>query len=315
VCTNGVSSHPNLPQGTPCGIGMALTCDGTGDCSGCTLASQCGQNDFCRTYACTSNECTTMDAPLGAVLPANQQATGDCQRLICDGFGGVTSEADDTDLPPDDGIECTLDTCVAGAPQHPPQLADTPCAQNGGSVCNANGSCVQCNASAQCDASCGCRVCSGGNCVNTPAGTPASCQVPGDCKLRQCNGSGGTTDIVNDADTPPEDGNACTDPACNAGVPSYLANNAPCDDALFCNGNDTCSGGSCSQHTGHPCAPFCTATVATPVAAGAARNTSATPARAPTATATAPRRATRRTTIVRGSTRRIRRATTDNSAR
>ncbi|RLB53646.1 MAG: hypothetical protein DRI34_13115, partial [Deltaproteobacteria bacterium] len=31
-------------------------------------------------------------------------------------------------------------------------------------------------------------------------------------------------------------------------------NTAPCDDGLFCNGADTCSGGSCSLHDGDPCA-------------------------------------------------------------
>ena len=34
---------------------------------------------------------------------------------------------------------------------------------------------------------------------------------------------------------------------------SHPANTAPCDDGLYCNGTDTCSGGNCSAHTGSPC--------------------------------------------------------------
>jgi len=30
-------------------------------------------------------------------------------------------------------------------------------------------------------------------------------------------------------------------------------NGKPCDDGLYCNGDDACSGGSCSAHTGNPC--------------------------------------------------------------
>ena len=52
-----------------------------------------------------------------------------------------------------------------------------------------------------------------------------------------------------------DDGNICTDDLCDgAGSCQHPANAAPCDDGLFCNGADTCSGGSCSLHDGDPCA-------------------------------------------------------------
>jgi hypothetical protein len=39
---------------------------------------------------------------------------------------------------------------------------------------------------------------------------------------------------------------------------TYINNTDPCDDELFCNGIDTCSGGTCSFHPGDPCPPlFC----------------------------------------------------------
>jgi slime mold repeat-containing protein len=58
-----------------------------------------------------------------------------------------------------------------------------------------------------------------------------------------------------------DDGNACTTDACDPDSGSadvngctHTANSAPCDDGLFCNGTDTCGSGSCSVHTGDPCA-------------------------------------------------------------
>jgi cysteine-rich repeat protein len=52
-----------------------------------------------------------------------------------------------------------------------------------------------------------------------------------------------------------DDGNACTDDACDgAGGCAHVPNVAPCDDGVFCNGADTCVGGACSVHAGDPCA-------------------------------------------------------------
>ena len=50
-----------------------------------------------------------------------------------------------------------------------------------------------------------------------------------------------------------DDFNVCTDEACVGNVCQYTNNVNSCDDGLYCNGTDTCSGGSCSVHTGSPC--------------------------------------------------------------
>jgi hypothetical protein len=48
-----------------------------------------------------------------------------------------------------------------------------------------------------------------------------------------------------------DDANDCTDDACNDGTCEFTNNTADCDDSLWCNGTDTCSGGSCGhQYTG-----------------------------------------------------------------
>ncbi len=50
------------------------------------------------------------------------------------------------------------------------------------------------------------------------------------------------------------DSNPCTDDVCDgAGTCSHPNNSAPCDDGVYCNGADTCGGGTCSVHAGDPC--------------------------------------------------------------
>ena len=46
----------------------------------------------------------------------------------------------------------------------------------------------------------------------------------------------------------------CTDDTCDgAGSCAHPNNTASCDDGLYCNGTDTCSGGACTVHAGSPC--------------------------------------------------------------
>ncbi len=62
----------------------------------------------------------------------------------------------------------------------------------------------------------------------------------------------------NDGDC--EDGNVCTDNTCNLeGECETAYNSDPCNDALWCNGDDSCGDGSCSIHAGDPCSEdlFC----------------------------------------------------------
>lgn len=62
---------------------------------------------------------------------------------------------------------------------------------------------------------------------------------PGDCS----DGEPCTTDACNPSDVG-ADVNGCT----------HVNNSLACSDGLFCNGADTCAGGTCSIHAGNPCA-------------------------------------------------------------
>jgi hypothetical protein len=54
------------------------------------------------------------------------------------------------------------------------------------------------------------------------------------------------------------DSNPCTTDACVASVCSNTpSDGASCDDGQFCNGADTCAGGTCSVHVGTPCGSAC----------------------------------------------------------
>ncbi len=108
VCTAGVPSTSNKPQGTACGA--ALLCDSAGACVGCNSPSDCpGADDECKLRTCVNSVCgvviTTPNTPIAA------QTEGDCLEAICDGRGNIASIPDSSDLPPDDGNACTSEAC------------------------------------------------------------------------------------------------------------------------------------------------------------------------------------------------------------
>lgn len=266
VCTDGTPSHPNLDNGTTCGDGT-LTCDGTGQCIGCVDPAQCGDETFCATNTCTLSVCGRALTMAGMLAPPAVQEPGDCQTLVCDGEGGLAPIPEDTDLPLDDGDECTTQVCVDGAPMFPPAPIDTPCA-SGGSYCDGSGTCVGCTTGAHCGADTACvrYVCVNNGCsvlVSLPGtAIPGSSQVAGDCQVLSCGAAGGVQSTPDDNDVPVDD-NDCTDDECNGGVPSHPPVNAggacgdgsqmctddgrcvSCFDASDCTGGTFCGPRAC----------------------------------------------------------------------
>lgn len=249
VCTAGVPSNPDLPSGTSCG--SSLLCDGSGQCVGCLVPTDCpGQDDECKTRTCNAGTCGFSFTAAGT--PTAQQQAGDCQRNQCDGSGNIVSAAFNTDVPSEDGNQCTSESCTNGSPQHPPQPAGTPCDQNNGTVCNSSSQCVACNAPADCpgqDTDCETRTCVANTCgiAFAPPGTPTANQTPGDCRQNQCDGAGGIVNAAFNADLPGDDGNACTAEVCNAGAPAHppVMNGTSCSDGSLCTQVDTCQAGAC----------------------------------------------------------------------
>jgi len=164
---------------------------------------------------------------------------------------------DATDLP-NDGNDCTDDLCTAGQPSNPPLPAGTSCGQGKDLVCDDSGTCVGCNGPEDCigaDGACSWRVCVDQECgvTNAPNGTSCNdnvyCNGADSCSNGSCSQHAG-----NPCDGPDGDGDCsetCRESQNDCNGNDF--NGAVCNDGTYCNGNDACSNGNCSQHAGDPC--------------------------------------------------------------
>lgn len=224
VCGNGVVEAPE-----ECDDGGELSGDGCDE--NCRL--ECGNrrpdpgeecDDGNRLDGdCCSATCTF--EPAGSTCWSDGKP---CTLDQCDGTGSC-QHIDNDGAPCDDGLFCNGDdTCQGGL-----------CAQHTGNPCPQ----TECNRCNETDNSC-----------FDPLGTPCT-EDGNECTLDRCDGGGTCTHPPRAAGAPcSTDGNECTDDVCDgAGACTHSANNAPCDDGLFCNGQDVCQGGGCNAHTGDPC--------------------------------------------------------------
>ena len=241
ICATGVPSHTMLPENSNCG--GANHCNATGQCIGCSVATDCpGTDTACRTRTCTTGGvCSYSFAASGTKLV--DPTAGDCKGLRCDGKGNEEVYNVDADLPVDSNV-CTTDECSSGTPSHRPVISATVCGN--GLVCDGASKCVECLSASTCpgtDAECHTRSCMSGACgvANMAMGTLVAAQTPRDCKKNVCNGQGGVT-IVNDDLDLPVDNNACTFDVCTAGTPTnpnVTAGNS-CGASTICDGQGAC---------------------------------------------------------------------------
>ena len=257
-CTNpGKDDGAQCDDGNPCT--QADSCQ-AGACVGespvaCSAQDQCHAAGMCdpNTGACTTpakedgtacddvNACTGPDAcQAGVCVGANPvvcMAQDPCHVAgTCDPTTGVCStptRGDGTGC--DDGDPCTrTDTCQAGAcvganpvvcgaqdQCHAPGLCDimtgacTNPARDDGTGCNDGNACTQTDA------------CQSGFCIGAD---PVGCVAQDPCHVAgTCNPATG----------------ACTNPVAAAGT--------PCDNGVFCDGLDQCSGGLCVPRGVAPC--------------------------------------------------------------
>ncbi|HEY8428488.1 MAG TPA: hypothetical protein VIL20_08950 [Sandaracinaceae bacterium] len=199
------------------------------DCRGI----ECGHGRTCTESGCTSTAIDPEDLPpwTGELPHRDAGAGADGGRL--DGGPPVActmgSECDD-------GIDCTTDVCTDGVCAHRPN--DTLCTAAAGGTCDPVDGCQYPECTAE--------TCTAGPCQT------AMC-VGDRCERRSLCGSGETCCAGKCVPAGCDDGNPCTDDSCGASGCEHANNTAPCDDGVFCNGADTCSGGSCSMHAGTPC--------------------------------------------------------------
>jgi hypothetical protein len=182
VCKTTCSSDNDCASGNYCSGTACVAKGATGaTCSAadqCTSA-ECGPSGTAGTHccapattcsatvaACGATDCTntgTCFYPGNAVAPAALQTPGDCQKIVCNGSGGVTSVDDPTDIPGPSGSACLINPSCQGpsplTPHYDPAPTGTAC--NSGSdpaahVCgntsnsNIAGTCVECNDDGDC---------------------------------------------------------------------------------------------------------------------------------------------------------------------
>jgi len=223
-CDGGEVVHAPQPIGDVCADGAI--CDGNGACVECVSPDDCERlppDDDCQMRTCEGGACGQMFAAHATATNATLQTQGDCQAVVCDGRGGTTSQAVNSDVPVD-GLECTHDECTGGVPENPPLPAGTSCAAG---ECNAVGQCTGCNGPEDCGDSTACQAptCSvQGVCgvLDSAEGTPvADGQTDGDCQDLRCDGQGAIASFADDGDLPDDDGESCTGDTCSGGLPQH----------------------------------------------------------------------------------------------
>jgi hypothetical protein len=254
--TGGASSSSSTGRG-----GMGTT-TGTGGSGGCTIATDCPTPpNVCVLATCTAGVCGMMNQSQGTFI--KKDSPGDCRDTVCDGSGNVTTEVDQTNLPPSTN-PCLVGTCSqTGTPGTTAVTAGTMCSSSmNGKVCDGAGDCVQCLVAGDCPAGDACNTghvcvtagcmdsvqdgnetdvdCGGGTCP--PCGDLKMCKVDTDCIDQICS-PGGTcsapscTDMVQNGTE--------TDVDCGGGACPGCGPNLKCTKGSDCIGGQ-CGGGTCT---------------------------------------------------------------------
>jgi hypothetical protein len=134
VCTAGVCSNQPRPVGTACNQGGGTVCDANANCVQCLSMVDCPPSgNQCQPAACTSETCTTVQAPQGT--PCNQGG-----GTVCNSSGNCVQCITASNCPPT-GNQCVQATCSAGMCGTTFAPAGQACNQ-GGTNCDGNGNCV-----------------------------------------------------------------------------------------------------------------------------------------------------------------------------
>ena len=248
-CNEGTDSCNNTANNAACSDG--LFCNGSETCHA-TLGCQAGTAPNCNDgVACTTDSCNE-----GTDSCNNTVNHGACSDgLFCNGsetchltLGCQAGTAPNCD----DSIFCTTDSCNEGTDSCDHAANNAAC--DDGLFCTGT---ETCNVASGCVA--GGDPCPGQSCDE---GTDAcvACIEAGDCDDGLfCNGAEVCNAGVCAAGTAPncDDSIACTIDSCNESTDScdHGANNAACDDGLYCNGSETCiAAHGCAAGT-DPCQP------------------------------------------------------------
>ena len=246
----------------PCDDGNACTkddvCDGKGNCAAnpvdCEDGNACTDDPCDPQSGCGPKENTTKPCDDGNACTVKDQ---------CDGNGKCTA----TPLDCEDGDQCTDDPCDPKIGCAPKKMNTKPCDDpancKANGVCDGKGNCTNLIDSCDDNNPCTADVCkTGKGCDYTPTNQNGACDDGDPCTESDACAAGTCKGAAKDCD----DGNVCTDDACDKGACVNLANTATCTDNDVCTGGDVCSGSKCQpgkvwvcedglQCTDDPCDP------------------------------------------------------------
>ena len=246
------AGHPTTSSSAVTATG-ATTGSSSSGCSGTCP----GEDTACQKVTCDNGVCGFVYEPKGTMFDI---AIGDCQKEACDGSGGFTEVADDTDTP-STGNACTIGTCAGGKPGIPkPAPAGTACGS--GLSCDATGSCSGCTMTSQCPTSSTCATftCNAPQCTpqyhdGLACGAGPSCTaglakvqdaclgamcIAGattSCGAYACGATGCRSTCAGDGDC--SAASYCAAPACAPKKP----------DGSLCGGASECSTGTCTAQS------------------------------------------------------------------
>ncbi|MFN2427105.1 MAG: hypothetical protein ABR587_11740 [Candidatus Binatia bacterium] len=278
VCTGPQDAVPGTSS--KCNCEIVPTNIAVPHCTQPEHADACEDNN-----PCTNDVCNTVESGLGDLFGCThtnntnpcRASTGECDAAenctngACPADGFLTSVCRAST-----GVCDPAESCTGSSATCPTDGFLTSVCRAAGGVCDVAESCDgstgacpadgffsgnTCRASAGvCDVA---EVCSGSAAAcpaDAKVGSGVICRADeGECDVAEvCSGSNVDCPANGFEPTGTEcigDGNVCTDDECDGfGTCQNTPNTDPCDDGLFCNGTDTCEGGSCSGHAGDPCA-------------------------------------------------------------
>ena len=263
----------NCADSNPC---TDDTCDPNTGCQHPIKAATCGKDGKQPCLCDDGDACTINDVcDAGACAGATKGACDDfnpCTTDACSNHTCTHTPLDDASAC-DDGHWCTdNDGCKAGVCAGTPKVCDAPgpcflavCADElktcalapmVGKTCNDGDPCTTgdaCDETGTCVGPKGCDdanpctddACVGGQCVST--NNADGCTDPAKCITFGGQCAGGSC-ALNGVD-PCNDGNTCTDDACDAtkSVCGHTNNASSCSDGNPCTNGDACDGGSCTS--------------------------------------------------------------------
>ncbi len=151
VCNANSCGLNPIPANNTCAAGY---CDGSGSCRQCLSLSQCPDVGDCYDKTCTGNVCGQ-----------KAKSSGACDEnggFLCNGSGScVECLSSNLNFCPDVG-DCYNKTCSGNVCGQSPKSSGT-CNENGGTVCDGSGLCVECSGVGQVQCSSG-EVCHSNSC-------------------------------------------------------------------------------------------------------------------------------------------------------